>query len=90
MLCLVYFRDTHAFIRFTGYTLGTIMPLWPLSPLIGITFCHQGFILRSLGAILVPLGAISVQLRGIFAELGVILAHLDAFLVALGLTWLLL
>ena len=33
MLCLLYFRDTHAFIRFTGYTLATIMPYWPLVPL---------------------------------------------------------
>ena len=31
MLCLVYFCDTHAFIRFPGYTFAIMMPLWPLS-----------------------------------------------------------
>ena len=61
-LCLLHFRDTHAFIRFTGYTLGTIRPLWPLSLLLGSTWVPLGAILASLSAILVPLDGYLVQL----------------------------
>ena len=98
MLCLVYFRDTHAFIRFTGYTLGTIRPLWPLSLLLGSTWVPLGAILASLGAILVPLDGsltqfctISVQHIVVSVRSGVasaqfrgILAELGVILVHLG------
>ena len=71
MLCLLYFCDSHAFICFTGYTLATIMPYWPLVPLSRICLYSYRLVFAQFGAVSALFGAALAQFSCIFTVLAV-------------------